>query len=82
MFKCGAVCLTLYSTTTGFSSTDLAQFLKDSLLGVDPCLSQARAAASLGRPPFTMEKDFSDAWMYEPAAEMKSSQKGFFEMPN
>lgn len=57
---------TLYSTTAGFSSTDLAQFLYDVLSGGGPCLSQARAAASLVRPPFTMEKDFSDDWTYEP----------------
>lgn len=61
--------LTLDSTTAGLSRTDLAQFLKDILLGAAPCLSQARAAASLARPPFTMEKDFSADCMYEPGTE-------------
>lgn len=58
--------LTLLSTTEGLSRTDLAQFLKAVWSGAEPCLSQAKAAASLARPPCTIEKDFSDAWMNEP----------------
>lgn len=45
---------------------DLAQSLKVWLLGGSLPFSQARRAACRSLPPRTMEKDFSERWMWEP----------------